>query len=155
MAIKSPLISFIDGKERDVNKMDLAIAASICSDNKEDFNLKKLNFIRRLKNRFYKFEKEYFKFAQYLKDYVSTPSVWVESEDGESAARELGAPWILAKVVLLLTKTHLTEERIWTMPFGEMLWYCATVAEMEGVVKIGSDEESKKIEQFLKGEING
>jgi hypothetical protein len=66
-------------------------------------------------------------FNAYLLDHNAGPRFW---SDGE--ASEMRAPWLLANVTFLISKTSLDREEAWTMPLGQALWYAGTLAEQMG-----------------------
>ena len=86
-------------------------------------------------------------FISYLTDFVAVPELW-DRTDSETT---LNAPWILSRAMLLVSKTSITLNEVWNMPLGELLWYCATFAEQEGVAQIQSDEERRIIEEVQNG----
>lgn len=85
----------------------------------------------------------------YLSDYIALPELW------ENGGETVNAPWILSRVVLLMSKTSLGRNEIWDMPIGEVFWYCAAFGEQEGAVQIQSDAEQAAIEEALKAKNNG
>ena len=99
--------------------------------------MKRPNFGLRL----HRFNRGLTAFLGYLTDFLSLPDMW-DSSGGE---RVINAPWILSRATLLLSKTNLTLGEIWDMPLGELLWYCASFAEQEGLGQIQSEEEKKMI----------
>jgi hypothetical protein len=85
-------------------------------------------------------------FVRYTELYSSTPKVWEKNEDkGSIDIRKEKIPDILMLVGLLICKTTLREEDVWTMPIGKISWYATAVAVMEGanVETISTADEIK------------
>ncbi len=142
-AINSPVMKIVNGDEVEITRKDLEIAVIICSSDGDVLNALTLpHFVMR----FHRFKRGLRGFLSYLTDYLSFPEMWSKSESDTT----LNAPWILSRATLLLSKTNLTLSEIWNMPLGELLWYCASFAEQEGVAQIQSDEERKIIEEAEK-----
>lgn len=146
-AIGSPFMRVINGEEVPVFRKDLELAVIICSADGDILKaLEKANSIGNFGMRLHFFKPALTAFLGYLTDFIAVPELWDRTE-GESV---LNAPWILSRAMLLLSKTSMTLKDVWDMPLGELLWYCATIAEQEGVGQIQSDEEKKMIEEALK-----
>ena len=125
-------------EEVSISRKDLELAVIICSADRDIIAaMKRPNFGLR----FHRFNRGLTAFLGYLTDFLSLPDMW-DSSGGE---RAINAPWILSRATLLLSKTNLTLGEIWDMPLGELLWYCASFAEQEGLGQIQSDEEKKMI----------
>ena len=97
----------------------------------------------------YPFKRASTRFLSYLSDYIALPELW------ENGGETVNAPWILSRVVLLMSKTSLGRNEIWDMPIGEVFWYCAAFGEQEGAVQIQSDAEQAAIEEAQKAKNNG
>ncbi len=85
-------------------------------------------------------------FVRYTELYSSTPKVWEKDKGKDSIdIRKEKIPDILMLVGLLICKTTLTEEDVWTMPIGKVSWYATAVAVMEGadVETISTADEMK------------
>jgi hypothetical protein len=112
------------------------------------FLVKAVNWRRRFSN----LETLHKQFQAYLRDYNAGPKIWM---DGGNSSTSLRAPWVLANVAYLLRCTTLTEERVWTMPIGQALWYSATTAEQTGTSSaeiMSADEEQALRELGIDGE---
>lgn len=137
-AIGSPIMRIVNGEEVSISRKDLELAVIICSADRDIIAaMKRPNFGLR----FHRFNRGLTAFLGYLTDFLSLPDMW-DSSEGE---RAINAPWILSRATLLLSKTNLTLGEIWDMPLGELLWYCASFAEQEGLGQIQSDEDKKMI----------
>ena len=97
----------------------------------------------------YPFKRASTQFLSYLSDYIALPELW------ENGGETVNAPWILSRVVLLMSRTSLGRNEIWDMPIGEVFWYCAAFGEQEGAVQIQSDAEQAAIEEALKAKNYG
>ncbi len=73
-------------------------------------------------------EDENKKLDAYFRDYWSLPPM-ERIAGGDSPVSALGAPWLLGTIVALLRQTNLTEERLWRMPMGQLLWYACVTEE--------------------------
>lgn len=143
-AIDSPFMKIINGEQVAIKRKDLELAVLICSADSDVLNaILKANTLSTFTMRFHRFKRGSTQFLSYLTDFLAFPDMW-DSEDKKHA---LNAPWILSKATLLLTKSNLSLEEIWTLPLGELMWYIASFAELEGVGQILSDEERKAIEE--------
>ena len=136
-AIGSPVMKLINGDEAEIARQDLEVAVIVCSSDDVINELKRPHWLMNL----YSFKRGLTAFLSYLTDFVAVPELWDKS-DSETT---LNAPWILSRATLLLSKTNLTLGEIWDMPLGELLWYCASFAEQEGLGQIQSEEEKKMI----------
>ena len=142
-AIGSPVMKLINGDETEIARQDLEVAVIVCSSGDVINELKRSYWLMR----FHSFKRGLTAFISYLTDFVAVPELW-DRTDSETM---LNAPWILSKAMLLLSKTSITLNEVWNMPLGELLWYCATFAEQEGVAQIQSDEERRIIEEVQNG----
>ena len=145
-AIGSPVMDIVNGNEVRLSRNDLELAVIICSaDGNILEELLKANSLRNFTMRLYGFKRACTAFLSYLTDFLALPELW-DSTEGQMP---LNAPWILSKATLLLSKTSLGRKEIWNMPLGELLWYCATFAEQEGVGQIQSDDEKRMIAEVI------
>ena len=142
-AIGSPVMKLINGDETEIARQDLEVAVIVCSSDDVINELKRPHGLMKL----YSFKRGLTAFLSYLTDFVAVPEIW-DRTDSETT---LNAPWILSKTMLLLPKTSITLSEVWNMPLGELLWYCATFAEQEGVAQIQSDTEKRIIEEIKNG----
>lgn len=69
-------------------------------------------------------------FMKYCEDYSSQPKYW--EKDKEDEIKKESIPNQLLMVSILLCKTSLREEEIWTMPIGKLAWYGTAVSVVEG-----------------------
>ena len=136
-------MKLINGDEAEIARQDLEVAVIVCSSDDVINELKCPHWLMTL----YSFKRGLTAFLSYLTDFVAVPEIW-DRTDSETT---LNAPWILSKAMLLLSKTSITLDEVWNMPLGELLWYCATFAEQEGVAQIQSDEERRIIEEVQNG----
>ena len=142
-AIGSPVMKLINGEEAEITRQDLEVAIVVCSADDIIEELKSPNWLMKL----HSFKRGLTAFISYLTDFVAVPELW-DRTDSETT---LNAPWILSRAMLLLSKTSITLKEVWNMPLGELLWYCASFAEQEGVAQIQSDEERRIIEEVQNG----
>lgn len=85
-------------------------------------------------------------FVRYTELYSTNPKVWEKEQDkGSIDVRKEKIPDILMLVSILISKTTLTENEVWTMPIGKVSWYATAVAVMEGanVETISTSDEIK------------
>lgn len=144
-AIESPFMKIINGDEVSVSRKDLELAVLICSADRDILSAVKNPYaIKNIQMKFHKFKRGLTAFLGYLTDFLTIPDVWDKSE-GETT---LNSPWILSKATLLLTKTNMTHSEIWSMPLGQLLWYSACIAELEGVVEIQSEAEKQALDEL-------
>jgi hypothetical protein len=101
-------------------------------------------------------------FLNYTLLYSSPPKLWEKpKENGNIDVRKSKVPEVLMLVGLLIRKTSLTEQEVWTMPIGKVSWYATAVAVLEGVdVQTIStedeekfDAEQKELEAFQKKQL--
>nr|DAF31955.1 MAG TPA: hypothetical protein [Caudoviricetes sp.] len=146
-AIGSPYMDVINGLETQVYRRDLELAVLICSSNSDILGkLSRANFVQNWHMKLHPFKRNATRFLSYLGDYVSIPEIW---DNGESGVN-LNTPWILSRAAMLLAKTSMSRDEIWTMPIGELLWYCAALGEQDGVIQIQSDDEKSAIDEAIK-----
>lgn len=142
-AIGSPIMKVVNGEEAEITRKDLEIAVVICSTDRDILDALSRPYITM---KFHRFKRGLTAFLGYLTDYLSLPEMW----DRSNGKTTINSPWILSRVILLLSKTNLTREEVWSMPLGELLWYCASFIEQEGFGQIQSEEERKMIEEAEK-----
>ncbi len=143
-AIDSPVMKIIAGEQIAIKREDLELAVLICSSDSDVLDtLYKANTLATFAMRFHSFKRGTTKFLSYLTDFLAFPDMWDRTEHKST----INAPWILSKATLLLTKTTLNLEQIWTLPLGELMWYIASFGEQEGVAQILSDEENNAIKE--------
>ena len=146
-AIESPFMRVANGEETEISRKDLELAVLICSSRGDILeNLSKANYPQNWLMNFHSFKRNCTRFLGYLSDFLTIPEMW----DSGSGKHTLNSPWILSKATLLLQKTNLTREEIWNMPLGELFWYMASMAELEGVAQMQSDDEKRMIDEALK-----
>lgn len=143
-AIDSPVMKLVNGDEVEISRSDLELAVAICSANGDIIKALESSHIGM---KFHSYKHGLTAFLGYLTDFVAVPEVW----DNAGESTTLNAPWIVAKAMLLLSKTSMTLSDVWNMPLGELLWYCTVFAEQEGVVQIQSDEEKQIIAEVQNG----
>src|SRR5580693_5008109 len=83
----------------------------------------------------------------YMADYYALPEMFRQTASNPITA--LGAPWMLATVVYVAGKLHLSLREAWTMGIGQLFWYRASIEEQETEHRIISPEmreEMKKAE---------
>ena len=143
-AIGSPIMKLVNGDEVEISRSDLELAVAICSAKGDIIKELERTHIRM---KFHSYKRGLTAFLGYLTDFVAIPDVW----DSTDSNATLNAPWIVAKAMLLLSKTSMTLSDVWNIPLGELLWYCTVFAEQEGVVQIQSDEEKQIIAEVQNG----
>ena len=138
----------------DYGLTDLQLAVLVCSTPTQFFfdtrlssswwkRLRRILWTRKCKR--LNFREECQKFVTYIDDYYSPPSTWLD--DGDSGDGKLGAPWVLCNATFLMRNTTMSEERVWSMPLGQALWYAATISEQLGAkIQLLSEEERKALE---------
>ena len=147
-AIGSPFMAVINGGEANITRKDLELAVLICSSSDPLMEISRAYCLKNIAMKFYSFKRGCSRFLGYLTDYVTIPELWDKTESDTS----LNAPWILSKSTLLLTKTNMSLSEIWHMPLGELLWYCACMAEHSGVAEIQSEADKSAIDEALKSQ---
>lgn len=149
-AIGSPYMDAINGKSAEITRRDLEIAVTVCSAEGDISEaLRRIGHIGNLAMKLHPFKRASTRFLSYLSDYIALPELW------ENGGEPVNAPWILSRVVLLMSKTSLGRNEIWDMPIGEVFWYCAAFGEQEGAAQIQSDAEQLAIEEALKAKNYG
>lgn len=149
-AIDSPLLS----SEGNFTFSDLLVAAEVCSMRNPLGPLPgpKLTDVfraRRSRRRPDWFEHEGRKFAAYLEDYCASPQFW---EKNDPSQKRNGVPWPLRVVCILMRYGHLDPQRVWTMPFGQALWYYTALSIQEGSdLDILTTEEEALLESLKAG----
>lgn len=146
-AIDSPFMKVINGEQAEITRRDLDLAVLVCS-SKDDIlqNLSRAYYPHNWTMKLYSFKRNCTAFLGYLSDFLTVPDMW-DSSDSKSS---INSPWILSKATILMLNTNLTRNEIWNMPIGELLWYIASMAELEGVAQIQSDEEKRMIDEAIK-----
>lgn len=143
-AIGSPVMKLVNGDEVEISRNDLELAVAICSAKGDIIKALERSHIAM---KFHSYKRGLTAFLGYLTDFVAVPDVWGSTDSNAT----INAPWIVAKAMLLLSKTSMTLSDVWNMPLGELLWYCTVFAEQEGVVQIQSDEEKQIIAEVQNG----
>lgn len=65
----------------------------------------------------------------YIKDYYSLPEIMAQIAKNPITAT--GAPWMLSTVISVCHYIHISERRAWTMGIGQLIWYRASISELE------------------------
>jgi hypothetical protein len=149
--IQSPLI--ITNKETTLK--DLEIAVLICGskndseifkllDGKEQNTLQKIsNYFWRRRNRKRDFQSELKKFIAYNDDYIALPR-FLPKEDGEANEK---IPWLLLHATSLIKATGWSEETVFSMPIGKVMWFNLALGFLAtGETRIMSDKEQQAVE---------
>ncbi len=82
-------------------------------------------------------------FCDYLEEGLSGPRLWTKEGGGQN----LGAPPEQVVKVALMSKLGLSETEVLNRPFSLSLWDIATLAEMNGTLKIYSQRDADMQEQ--------
>lgn len=81
----------------------------------------------------------------YIEDY-STPPHLTEAIESDVPTAKISAPWAISRVASLHQNTNLTNDEIWNLPFGYILWLEAAGAELRGA-KVGFyDPENPEVD---------
>lgn len=116
--LESPLIT--TGKEGSL--ADLELAALICSSSSSEEILRKINRkgffakVWRYRNRYRQLNLEALAFLAYHDDYVSLPLF------GDTKGEEEKLPYLLLYAANLIKATGWSEEVVFTMPLGKLIW---------------------------------
>lgn len=90
--------------------------------------------------------------ALYIADYYSAPEMMADKSDNPLQA--LGAPWLLSMVVSVCRHLHFPLRLAWTMGIGQLLWYRASIMEMDDPEKrIVSPDLRQEMEQVSKPQV--
>lgn len=90
--------------------------------------------------------------ALYIADYYSAPEMMSDKSDNPLQA--LGAPWLLSMVVSVCRHLHFPLRLAWTMGIGQLLWYRASLMEMDDPEKrIVSPDLRQEMEQAIKPQV--
>ncbi|MDA7624668.1 hypothetical protein N8697_00700 [bacterium] len=82
-------------------------------------------------------------FVEYLEEGLAGPKLWTKDGSGQN----LGAPPEQVVKVALMSKLGLSETEVLNRPFSLSLWDIATLAEMNGTLKIYSEQDAELKEQ--------
>ena len=97
----------INGKSAEITRRDLEIAVTVCSAEGDISEaLRRIGHIGNLAMKLHPFKRASTRFLSYLSDYIALPELW------ENGGEPVNAPWILSRVVLLMSKTSLGRNEI-------------------------------------------
>ena len=82
-------------------------------------------------------------FANYLEEGLSGPKLWIKSD----GAQKFGAPSEQVVKVALMSKMGLSESQVLNRPFSLCLWDMATLAELNGTLRIYSQRDAELAQQ--------
>lgn len=93
----------------------------------------------------------------FFKDYWSVPEMM--RDVAENPLTPYGAPWMMRHVIMAARYLRVSLYEAWTMPIGQLIWYCCAIEESEasGSRIVGMSmreklEEAKKSYQIVKPE---
>ena len=82
--------------------------------------------------------------AAYMRDYYSLPEVMRTIAD--RPVTPLGCPWMLSTVVTITRSLHIPLYEAWTMGIGQLLWYRASLEELES-------EDSRVVDTSMRSKL--
>jgi hypothetical protein len=131
--------------------VDLIIGIKVCSTKSWD-DIDKNSFWEKVK--FFKIKhsipyqlKVSFEFAQYLKDSLSIPKVWVEQKSDQiKLNNKEKIPGEIMMVTIMMSKFGFTESEAWNMPISKVMWYLTAYSIIEGaeVETISTEQEDRE-----------
>lgn len=152
-ALKSPFsTNNVDGRAPSV--FDLIIAIRVCSTNNWYDATESVPFSQKLKFNLLTLSiaeqaKAFEEFVIYMKESMSVPKIWVNSNsDGSVAQKKEKIPPTLSLVVLLMTKFNFTEDEAWDIPFARAVWYSiGFVAQEAGEIDVITTDQEEEEER--------
>lgn len=152
-ALKSPFsTNNVDGRAPSV--FDLIIAIRVCSTKNWYDATESVPFSQKLKFNLLTLSiaeqaKAFEEFVIYMKESMSVPRIWVNSNnDGSVAQKKEKIPPTLSLVVLLMTKFNFTEDEAWDIPFARAVWYSiGFVAQEAGEIDVITTDQEEEEER--------